>query len=130
MTFMERWYEEVWNKGRESAIDEMAEPNAIAHGLGENGGDMVGIDNFKMFFRTFQSALSDIRVVVEDEITEGDRSVARVTVTAKHTGHTLGVPAKGNMVEFSGVSIARLKDGKIAEAWNFFDFPRMYQQMA
>ena len=32
MTFMERWYEEVWNKGRESAIDEMAEPDAVAHG--------------------------------------------------------------------------------------------------
>ena len=129
MTFMERWYEEVWNKGRESAIDEMAEPNAVAHGLGENGGDVVGLENFKLFFRTFQSALSDIRVVVEDTITEGDRSVARVKVTAKHTGESLGIPAKGNAVEFSGVSIARLKDGKIAEAWNYFDFPTMYKQM-
>jgi steroid delta-isomerase-like uncharacterized protein len=130
MTFMERWYEEVWNKGRESAIDEMAEPDAVAHGLGEDGGDVVGVENFKEFFRMFQSGLSGIRVVVEETITEGDRSVARVTVTAKHTGHTLGVPAKGNDVKFSGVSIARLKDGKIAEAWNFFDFPTMYKQMA
>jgi len=130
MTFMERWYEEVWNKGRESAIDEMAEPDAVAHGLGENGGDMVGVENFKEFFRMFQSALSDIQVKVEDVVTEGDRSVARVTVTAKHTGHSLGIPAKGNNVKFSGVCIARLKDGKIAEAWNFFDFPTMYKQMA
>jgi steroid delta-isomerase-like uncharacterized protein len=130
MTFMERWYEEVWNKGRESAIDEMAEPDAVAHGLGQNGGDVVGLENFKTFFRTFQSGLSDIRVVVEDTITEGDRSMARVTVTAKHTGHTLGMPAKGNEVKFTGVSIARLKDGKIVEAWNYFDFPTMYRQMA
>jgi steroid delta-isomerase-like uncharacterized protein len=129
MTFMERWYEEVWNNGRESAIDEMAEPDAVAHGLGENGGDMVGVENFKEFFRMFQSALSDIHVTVDDEVTEGDRSVARVTVTAKHTGHSLGIPAKGNDVKFSGVSIARLKNGKIAEAWNFFDFPTMYKQM-
>jgi steroid delta-isomerase-like uncharacterized protein len=129
MTFMERWYEEVWNKGQESAIDAMAEPDAIAHGLGEDGGDVEGVENFKVFFRTFQSALSDIRVVVEDTITEGDRSVARVKVTAKHTGASLGVPAKGNTVQFSGVSIARLKDGKIAEAWNYFDFPTMYKQM-
>ena len=130
MTFMEHWYEEVWNKGRESAIDEMAEPDAVAHGLGENGGDMVGVENFKEFFRMFQSALSDIHVTVEDEVTEGDRSVARVTVRAKHTGHSLGIAAKGKDVKFSGVSIARLKDGKIAEAWNFFDFPTMYKQMA
>ena len=91
---------------------------------------MVGVENFKEFFRMFQSALSDIQVKVEDVVTEGDRSVARVTVTAKHTGHSLGIPAKGNNVKFSGVCIARLKDGKIAEAWNFFDFPTMYKQMA
>ena len=130
MTFMERWFEEVWNKGRESAIDEMAEPNAIAHGLGEDGGDVVGLENFKLFFRRFQAALSDIHVKVEDVVTEGDRTVARVKVTAKHTGESLGIPAKGNKVEFSGVSIARLKDGRIAEAWNHFDFPTMYKQMA
>ena len=130
MTFMERWFDEVWNKGRESAIDEMAEPNAIAHGLGEDGGDIVGLENFKVFFRMFQAALTDIQVKVEDVVTEGDRTVARVKVSAKHTGESLGIPAKGNTVEFSGVSIARLKDGKIIEAWNHFDFPTMYKQMA
>jgi predicted ester cyclase len=52
-----------------------------------------------------------------------------VIVHGKHTGHDLGVAAKGNEVEFSGVTIARLRDGKIAEAWNYFDFASMYKQM-
>jgi len=130
MTLMERWYEEVWNKGRESAIDEMAAPDAVAHGLGEGGADVVGMVEFKKFFRTFQSALSDVHVAVENIVSEPDMAVARLSVTAKHTGDSLGIPAKGNNVSFGGVAIARLKDGKITEAWNYFEFAKMYQQMA
>ena len=33
MTFMERWFEEVWTKGREEAIDEMMAPHTKGHGL-------------------------------------------------------------------------------------------------
>jgi len=129
MTFLERWFDEVWNKGRESAIDEMAHPHAVAHGLGTEP-DVMGVDGFKEYFRTFQSALDDIRIEVQETITEGDKVAARVLVRGKHTGESLGIPAKGNDLEFSGVVIARLKDGKLLEAWNYFDFPTMYKQMA
>ncbi len=68
-------------------------------------------------------------MTVEDVITEGDLTVARCTVTAKHTGEGLGKPPKGNPIEFTGMTMARIKDGKIAEAWNNFDFMTMFQQM-
>jgi hypothetical protein len=32
-----RWFEEVWNKGREDAIDEMFAADGVAHGLTEEG---------------------------------------------------------------------------------------------
>jgi steroid delta-isomerase-like uncharacterized protein len=126
---MERWFDEVWNKGRESAIDEMAQPDAIAHGLGSEA-DVLGVDGFKEYFRTFQSALTGIRIEVLETITDGEKVAARVLVRGKHTGESLGIPAKGNDVEFSGMVMVRLKDGKLAEAWNYFDFPKMYKQMA
>src|SRR5207253_916078 len=126
MTFMERWFEEVWNKGRESAIDEMADPDAVSHGLGPDGGDLRGIAGFKDFFRTYQSSMSDIHIAVEDTISEGDLIAARVRVTGRHTGHSLGIPAKGNQIDITGVTMARLKNGKIVEAWNYFEFPKMY----
>jgi predicted ester cyclase len=129
MTFLERWYEEVWNKGRESAIDEMVEPNVIAHGLTPDGSPVIGAELFKSFFRTFQSTLSGVHVRVEDTVTQGDLTVARFFVTAKHTGDALGIPPKGNAIHFTGVSIVRLKDDRIAEAWNYLDFPKMYKQM-
>ena len=30
---LRRWFEEVWNKGRAEAIEEMFDENGIAHGL-------------------------------------------------------------------------------------------------
>jgi len=50
-------------------------------------------------------------------------------VTGSHAGHTLGFPATGRNTTFEGVSIIRVVDGKIAEAWNFYDFLSMYQQL-
>jgi hypothetical protein len=33
------------------------------------------------------------------------------------------------MVEFDGVVMALVRDGRIVEAWNCFDFLSMYQQI-
>jgi predicted ester cyclase len=32
-------------------------------------------------------------------------------------------------VEFTGICIVRVRDGKIIEAWNNFDFMSMFQQV-
>ena len=130
MSIQRRWYEEVWNKGRESAIDEMSEPDVIGHGLTDpNGQEVVGAEAFKEMFRAFRGALSDIHVEVEELIMQGDISVARCVVTGMHTGHGLGKDPKGRHVRFTGMSMVRERDGKMVEAWNNFDFATMFKQM-
>ncbi len=128
--FIRRWFEEVWNKGREEAIDEMFAEDGVAHGLGdEPGHDIRGASEFKPFFRSFRGAFPDIEVVVEDTISEGDRVAARCSVRARHGGDTLGFAATNRPVEFEGISIVRVEGGKIVEAWNNFDFMSMYGQL-
>ena len=74
MTTLERWFEEVWNQGRESAIDEMMSPNTIGHGLSSpDGKEIDGMPSFKSFYKTFRSAFPDIHIKVEDTVTEGDQ---------------------------------------------------------
>ena len=130
MNILNRWFEEVWNKGRESAIDELADPKVLAHGLTDAAGaDVVGVESYKAMFRSFQASLSEIHVEIEQIVTEGDLSVARCVVTAKHTGDGLGRSPKGKPISFTGMAMVREKDGKIVEAWNNFDFATMFQQM-
>jgi steroid delta-isomerase-like uncharacterized protein len=125
-----RWFEEVWNKGRAEAIDEMFAADGIAHGLSDDAENPLrGPADFKPFHETFRGAFPDIEVIVEDMIAEGDKVAARCSVRGKHTGDHLGVAASNAPVDFTGVSIVRIKDGKIVEAWNNFDFMRMNQQI-
>jgi steroid delta-isomerase-like uncharacterized protein len=125
-----RWFEEVWNKGREEAIDELFDEEGVAHGLADvAGGALRGPEGFKPFFRSFREAFPGIEVVVEDTVAEGDRVAARCTVRGHHRGDTLGFAATDSPVEFTGIAIVRASGGKIVEAWNNFDFMSMYQQL-
>jgi steroid delta-isomerase-like uncharacterized protein len=127
---VERWFGEVWNKGRGEAVDEMFATDGIAHGLSdESGNPLRGPVDFKTFHAKFLNAFPDIDVTVEDLVAEGDKVAARCSVRGKHTGDSLGFSATHAPVEFTGISIVRIKDGKIVEAWNNFDFMKMYQQL-
>ena len=125
-----RWFEEVWNKGRAEAIDEMFAEEGVAHGLAdETGAPLRGPANFRVFHSRFREAFPGVEVVVEDTISEGDKVAARCTVRARHEGNTLGFDATGRAVEFTGMTFSRVRGGKIVEAWNNFDFMSMYQQL-
>ena len=125
-----RWFEEVWNKGRADAIPEMFAADGVAHGLADDvNAPLKGPGGFLPFHAQFREAFPDIQVVVEDQIAEGDRVATRCSVRGKHAGDSLGFAATGSPVEFTGVAITRINDGKIVEAWNNFDFMKMYRQL-
>jgi len=125
-----RWFEEVWNKGRADAVNEMFAEDGIAHGLSDDSGEPLrGPEAFKEFHARFRGAFPDIVVVVEDTICEGDKVAARCSVRGKHSGDSLGFAATQNAVEFTGIAIVRVKDGLIVEAWNNFDFMALYKQL-
>ena len=87
----ERWFEEVWNKGRAEAIREMVTEDLVVHGLSDAKGEAIkGVKEFDRFHSQFVNAFPNIQVKVEDLIAEGDKVAARCTVSAKHTGDALG----------------------------------------
>ena len=87
-----RWFEEVWNKGREAAIDEMLTPRAMVHGLGP---DLQGPDAFKGFYRAYRNAFPDVKIQIEDILAEGDIVATRWAGAGTHQGDGLGFPATG-----------------------------------
>ena len=128
---LRRWFEEVWNKRRPEAIDEMFAEDGIAHGLSDDEGTpLIGPAGFKPFHETFCGAFPDIEVVAEDMIAEGDMVAARCSVRGKHTGDHLGIAVSNAPVQFTGMAIVRIKDGMIVEGWNNFDFMKMNKQIS
>ncbi|MFC5408081.1 ester cyclase [Larkinella bovis] len=120
-TVLYRWFNDVWNQDDENAIDRLLAADARAYGILRED-QPRGPEGFKGFFREFRSQFHGIHVEVEDVISQDGVESARMTVTATHT-------ETGKQVIFPGISMAYIQDGKIAQAWNSYDFLSMYQQL-
>ena len=119
-TLSYRWFQEVWNEGREDLIDELMTDQSLTHGI--TAGQAKGAEGFKAFYRDFKSQFHDIRVVVQDALSQDNMECALTHVTATHS-------ATGKQVSFSGLCMSRFEKGKIAEGWNHYDFLSMHQQL-
>ena len=121
-TVLYKWFNDVWNKDDEKAIEKLMTPDSFAHGILPADSPNKGAEGFKIFFREFKNQFHDIKIDIEDVIAQDDMESARTIVDAVHT-------ASGKKVRFSGICMVRVKDGKIAEAWNNYDFLNMHQQL-
>lgn len=115
-----RWFEEVWNKGRMEAIDEMASPDAIGHGQAQHDTD-IGLKEFRTLAESLRKAFPDFKVTIDQVIEQGDKVVARWTTTMTHKGEFLGFAPTGKKVTVTGTTIQKIVDGKIVEGWDNWD---------
>jgi steroid delta-isomerase-like uncharacterized protein len=87
-------------------------------------------DGVKTFFRGQIAAFPDLRMTVEDLITDGAKAVARVRYTGTQLGEFNGMPATGKPVDVQLVDIfAFADDGRINEHWGVLDALTMMQQL-
>jgi steroid delta-isomerase-like uncharacterized protein len=124
-----RWFEEVWNQGRLSAIPELYIQSGRAHGFPDPDAVINSPEEFAENCKAFCQAFPDIRIVVDDLIAEGDKVAVRWTATMTHTGDGLGFPATSKKVGVSGSSFLTCGNGQILEGWNYMDLTRMRLQL-
>ena len=121
-----RWFDEVWNRGSASAIDEMLANNAVVHGLGPV---LRGPAEFRPFHAAYLTAFPDMRFEVDEVVAEGDLIAARWRASGTHRGDSLGFASTGKRAQFTGLVMARVQGGKLVEGWNSFDQFGMLQQL-
>jgi len=124
-----RWFEEVWNQGREATIDELFAPDGVTRGLGESDAEVRGPEQFKIFFFNLRNSFPDMHITIEDAIAEGDKVVVRTTIAGTHLGDGIGVPVTGRRIRIAGIFIIRVANGKLIEAWNSWDQLGMLRQI-
>jgi steroid delta-isomerase-like uncharacterized protein len=124
-----RWFDEVWNQGREAVIEELFAPEGVAVGLGAGEAPVHGPAGFKVFFRNIRTALPDVRIDIDDTIAEGEKVAVRVVLTGTHTGAGLGVAPTGRRVHVAGIVIVQISGGQIVSGWNSWDQLGLLQQL-
>lgn len=121
-----RWFEEVWNKRRREAIDEMLAPSAVIY---EGGDQAIGPAGFRPFFDRITASFSDMRVSIQDVIAEDEMVCVRWSCRMLHTGDGLGLPASNKQLNTTGITIVRIKDGKFVGGWQNWDMLGLIQQI-
>jgi predicted ester cyclase len=105
-------------------IDEIVAPDAVIRTPLPI--DATGAELLKQVWAMLLRVYPDIHLTVEDVIAEGDKVVARNTVTGTHRGEFMGVGPTGKSVTYSEIFILRFADGFVVETWGVVD---VYAQM-
>jgi predicted ester cyclase len=124
-----REMEELFNQGGNiDAADEIIHPDYVSYE--PTSGEVRGIEGAKQFAATYRQAFPDLQNTTEDMVAEGDKVVVRFGARGTHQGETeaFGSPT-GKRMDMTGITIKRLSDGKIVEAWTNFDALGMMQQL-
>lgn len=125
---IKRFYTEVMEAGNLARIDELLNEGFVDHEA--LPGQPPGRDGARFFANTMRTAFPDIKVkTAEPALAEGNLEALHVVLTGTHQGDMMGVAATGRSVEFDGVDIIRVEDGKIAEHWGARDTLTLLQQI-
>ena len=114
--FVRRHFEDFVNRQDLSAADRNFAPDYREHGSDVPPGLPPGPAGPKQYLKAAFQRFPDIHVTIEDIIAEGDRVVVRNTWRATDTG-------AGTKIEFGGIVIWRIVEGKLAERWAYLQAP-------
>ena len=89
----------------------------------------AGVEAMKEIFVTLHRAFPDLRVTIDDVIEEGDKVVARQTVTGTHLGRFMGMPPTRKSVTYDEIFIFRFVRGRVAEIWGVVDVVSYLKQL-
>jgi predicted ester cyclase len=131
---VKEFFEEVWNNKNLDLLDEVYSPDFVLHALWQNtsaGGaiEAHGIEPAKKVIGGWLAGFPDMTVTVDDQVAEGDRVGSRHTSTGTHTETFMGMAPTGKKATITGMTITRIENGKMAEAWTAWDALGMFEQL-
>ena len=116
-----RSWEVVTQESLNTLEDALAEVYTNDFILHEAGDVFVGIQGLAQFVSMMRSALPDLRITIEDDMSEGDKVVTRWIAQGTHQGELMGAAPTGNQVTATGITIHRIEEDKIVEEWSNWD---------
>jgi predicted ester cyclase len=104
------------SQGNFDALDDIVTSDYVLH-----PGEVRGADGLKEMVQRYRDALGGLRVTIDQQLTDGDYVTTRYTITGTHNGDLMGTPPSGKDVAFTGITISRCDNGRIAEEWEITD---------
>jgi predicted SnoaL-like aldol condensation-catalyzing enzyme len=118
-----RFYEEVFGQGCLNVANDIFADEYVLHDRDQDPGQTVrGPRGIADFVRSFREAFSEpqVSIIGEPMAVEGNQVVTRFTV--------IGIFGD-TPVEWEGMSISQVSEGKITESWSYWESGRMYEKL-
>jgi serine phosphatase RsbU (regulator of sigma subunit) len=115
-----RYLEEAWNQSNLEVVDQIFD-RYISH---QPDGSVLerGPQDVKRFVGEFRSAFPDLRLIIGEQIAEGDKVVSRGTIRGTHLREFRGMAPTGEEMEIPGMAVFRFsEEGKVVESWDSYD---------
>jgi steroid delta-isomerase-like uncharacterized protein len=125
---VKRIFEEAWARGNVNVVDELVAPDSKNH---DPYTQMFGTGSaaLKNQIQTYRKAFSDLTMTVDAQLAEGEFVVTRWTSGGTHDGDLMGNAPTNKKGSVTGITISRVRNGKIVETWNQWDMLGMFQQL-
>src|SRR5215208_6763202 len=115
-----RYLKEAWNQSNLEVVDEIFD-RYVSH---QPDGSVLerGPEDVKRFVGEFRSAFPDLRLIIEEQLAEGDKVVSRGTIRGTHLREFRGMAPTGEEMEIPGMAVFRFsEEGKVVESWDSYD---------
>lgn len=117
---------DVWNEGNVEELPDLLAPDFRGRGFEPEDLDR---DGYQEFVTEHRGIFPDLDFVIEDMLGEDDRIAIRWTRSGTQEEPVMGIEPTGNRITVSGMTIYRITDGLIADAWNVRDTGAMMRQL-
>jgi steroid delta-isomerase-like uncharacterized protein len=124
---VETFFNVMWNTWSEETARAIL--TADIDFRGSIGLHVSGHAGFLGYMQTIRDAFPDFYNHIEEIVATDDRAVARLTYSGTHEGELLGRPATGRRIEYAGVAMFTMDDGRISKVWVLGDLWGLMQQL-
>jgi predicted ester cyclase len=121
-----RVLEEIWEDP--GVADELVSSDYVGHDPARPD-PIRGPQGVKDNASDYRNAFEGARIIVKDQIAEGDVVASRWEGRGRHTGELMGIAPTGKDVVVEGINFSRIKDGRVVEEWSNWDTLGMLQQI-
>lgn len=107
-----------WNAGDLDGYLEIYDDEVQLHGLTPQPMDKSGA---RGFYEALFAAFPENRLDVHENFGDDDRLASRFTLSGKHGGAFMGVPATGNQIALNGITTMHFREGRVVQRWTTSD---------
>jgi steroid delta-isomerase-like uncharacterized protein len=119
--------ERIWDKRDLSAIEDLLNKDVIIHSL---LGNYQGQESMRTVVQAWLTAFPDLTVKNNEMICEKDLVMLSWQAKGSHQGEFKGRKPSGKLISYAGVTLYRIKEGKISEYWAYLDMQHIFNQIS